>query len=108
MAEWSVSSRQSRDERDLVPPKAERTEGIRMKFWLYILFSEKFGKTYVGQTANLNKRLVLHNSGRVKSTKRYLPWKLIHSECLNSRSDAMAREEWYKSPAGRKNISKLL
>ena len=78
-----------------------------MKFIVYILFSEKFGKTYVGQTADIQKRLILHNSGQVKSTKRYVPWKLLHLEEFDSRKEAMAREEWYKSSAGRKKISEL-
>ena len=79
-----------------------------MKYSVYILFSEKFKKTYVGQTSDLSKRFALHNSGKVKSTKRYLPWKLIYCEEYNSRSEAMAREEWFKSSAGRKSISRLL
>jgi len=79
-----------------------------MKYFLYILCSPKFIKTYVGQTDNLKQRLVLHNSTKVKSTKPYLPWILIHSESFSSRSEAMKREKWYKSRAGRKKITEIL
>jgi putative endonuclease len=79
-----------------------------MKVFVYILFSEKFGKTYVGQTSDIQKRITMHCAGRVKSTKRYAPWKLIHSEEFDSRSEAMAKEEWYKSSSGRKSIQKFL
>jgi putative endonuclease len=111
MAEWSVTSSQGDDGRDLVRPAkggTRRTEGTVMKYTVYILFSEKFRKTYVGQTNDLAKRMEAHNSGRVKSTKRYLPWMIIHTEDFKTRSEAMRREKWYKTPAGRKRISELL
>ena len=79
-----------------------------MEYTVYILFSDKFKKTYVGQTDNVSKRVNLHNSGRVKSTKRYIPWRLIHTEQFETRSGAVARERWYKSPTGRKSISRFL
>jgi putative endonuclease len=79
-----------------------------MKYFLYILYSPKFVKTYVGQTNNLEKRLVLHNSAKVKSTKPYIPWILIHSESFSSRSEAMKREAWFKSRVGRKKIAEIL
>jgi putative endonuclease len=79
-----------------------------MKYFLYILYSPKFVKTYVGQSENLSDRLVKHNSGKVKSTKPYIPWVLIHSESFLSRADAMKREKWFKSKTGRNKISEIL
>ncbi len=79
-----------------------------MKYFLYILFSPKFVKTYVGQSENISDRLVKHNSGKVKSTKPYIPWVLIHSELFLSRADAMKREKWFKLKAGRNMISEIL
>jgi putative endonuclease len=79
-----------------------------MKYFLYILYSPKFVKTYVGQTDNLSERLIKHNSGKVKSTKPYLPWVLIHSESFTSRAEAMKREAWFKSRVGRKKIAEIL
>jgi putative endonuclease len=79
-----------------------------MQYFLYILYSPKYVKTYVGQTDNLENRLAVHNSGKVKSTKPYLPWIIIRSESFTSRAEAMKREAWFKSRAGRKKISEIL
>jgi putative endonuclease len=49
-----------------------------------------------------------HNSGKVKSTKPYLPWVFIHSESFSSRAEAMKREAWFKSRVGRKKIAEIL
>lgn len=43
-------------------------------FIVYINYSQVFDKYYIGQTANFESRLLLHNSGLVKSTKPYMPW----------------------------------
>lgn len=74
---------------------------------VYVLYSKQYRKTYVGQTSNLSTRLRLHNSGKVRSTKVYSPWVLIYSENYASRSKAMNRENWFKSPTGRKFIVSL-
>jgi putative endonuclease len=79
-----------------------------MNYFVYILYSPKFVKTYVGQSDNLSERLIKHNSGKVKSTKPYLPWVLIHSESFTSRAEAMKREAWFKSRVGRKKIAEIL
>ncbi|KAA3623569.1 MAG: GIY-YIG nuclease family protein, partial [Flavobacterium sp.] len=44
---------------------------------VYILYSEKRSRYYVGQTANIDKRLKRHNLGLVPSTKAGYPWKLV-------------------------------
>lgn len=49
-----------------------------MPFFTYILQSEKTGRLYIGQTADLNKRLEEHNSGLSSSTRGHVPWKIIH------------------------------
>ena len=49
-------------------------------FYTYILKSLKSGRYYIGYTANLNKRLNEHNSGRVMTTKREYPWILFYYE----------------------------
>ena len=49
-----------------------------MKYFVYILFSPKFHRTYVGQTGNLESRLSYHNNGKVRSTKHYRPWLLYN------------------------------
>ena len=79
-----------------------------MNFFLYILYSTTHNRTYTGQSNNLNNRLDYHNAGKVKSTRPYRPWVLIHRETISSRAEAMKRENWFKSKAGRKRISEIL
>ena len=43
---------------------------------VYILKSTKTGMYYCGQTADMENRLLLHNSGRNKSTAHGAPWEL--------------------------------
>jgi putative endonuclease len=79
-----------------------------VEYFLYILYSPSFKRTYSGQTDNLDKRLTYHNSGKVKSTKPYRPWFIIYTESLNSRAEAMKKEKWFKSKSGREKISLIL
>ena len=64
----------------------------KIKMYVYILYSKTILKYYVGQTANIEKRLLRHNNGYVKSTKRGLPWALIHKIKVHSRSEALLLE----------------
>ncbi|MEW6714874.1 MAG: GIY-YIG nuclease family protein [Nitrospirota bacterium] len=47
-----------------------------MPFFVYILKSEKNGRSYIGHTADLQKRLIEHNNGKSISTRSGKPWKL--------------------------------
>ena len=53
-------------------------------------------QTYIGSTNNLRKRLQQHNSGKEKSTKRYMPWNLIYYEAYKTEELARAREKRLK------------
>ena len=79
-----------------------------MVFKLYILFSDKFAKTYVGYTSNLENRLLYHNTGKVKSTKSFKPWRIIYSEFAISSLEAKERERYWKSGAGRRKLKKII
>lgn len=45
-----------------------------MNYVVYILFSDKLGTYYVGQTNNIEKRLITHNKGGKKYTSKGIPW----------------------------------
>ena len=66
----------------------------------YILKSEKDNTHYYGHTKNLQSRLKLHNSGKVKYTKGHIPYKLIYFEEYETRSEANKRELFFKSIDG--------
>ncbi|MDP4007078.1 MAG: GIY-YIG nuclease family protein [bacterium] len=73
-------------------------------YTIYILTSIKIPKTYVGYTSNLARRLREHNAGRVKATKHFCPWNLLHKEIVTCLSKAKKREQYWKSAAGRKKL----
>ena len=76
-------------------------------FYIYVIKSLK-GKIYTGHTGDLKKRLSEHNSGLCKSTKIDKDWRLIYSEEYKSRSEAMKREKWLKTGAGRDFIKNII
>ena len=75
---------------------------------VYVLVDAIASRTYVGQTQKLSERLTLHNAGRVRSTKGGGPWRVLYQEQVGSRSEALKRESYFKSGAGRRQIAKLL
>jgi putative endonuclease len=68
-----------------------------MEYTVYIIYSSKSNKYYVGQTDNFEKRLLKHNSGLVKSTKYGLPWQVVHIFSCIDRSSAMILETKIKN-----------
>lgn len=80
----------------------------KFMYCLYILKSEKSGKYYTGSTDNIQERLVRHNRGKNKSTKKDIPWKLVYQEKYETRQDAYRREMKIKSYKGGGAFKKLL
>ena len=68
-----------------------------MQFFVYILFSLKDRKLYVGQTNNIKRRFLEHNSGKIESTKARRPFVILHQEEFLTRREAMKREKFLKS-----------
>ena len=61
-------------------------------YTVYILFSQKLNKFYVGSTQNFEQRFIQHNHGKTPFTKTGIPWILIYSIPLESRSQAILLE----------------
>ncbi|WP_082830752.1 GIY-YIG nuclease family protein [Cochleicola gelatinilyticus] len=67
-----------------------------MSHLVYILYSSSISQYYCGETSNIEDRLLRHNGGRSKSTKRGIPWVLIRTiDCID-RSDARILESRIK------------
>ncbi len=75
---------------------------------VYILFSLKDKKLYIGYTTNLKKRLTDHFHGRSKATAPRRPFKLIYCEYFFSKHDAYRREKYLKTSAGKKMLRLML
>ncbi len=75
---------------------------FRMNWHVYILYSSRYQRSYVGISEDVDRRLTDHNRGYVQSTRPYLPWQLVYVEAMKSREEARAREKYLKSSAGRR------
>ncbi len=75
---------------------AKRDKTVIMNYYVYVLKSLKNNDIYIGSTSDLSNRFKLHNSGKVKSTKGYRPWKLLECEKFNNRSETFKREMFLK------------
>jgi putative endonuclease len=81
-----------------------------MSYFVYILYSAKLDKYYVGQTSDVDARLAFHND--VERNKiwsaRGIPWELkLQIECL-SRGEAAKLERLIKSKKSKKFIDRLV
>jgi len=65
-----------------------------MQAYVYVLASDGRGgiRTYVGWTLDLERRLAQHNAGSGARSTRGRIWRLMHSECFETRGEAMSRE----------------
>ncbi len=77
-----------------------------MFYCVYILRSGVNNDIYVGSTVNLENRLQLHNSGKVKSTKAYRPWQLLEYHKCSTRSEAVRLEKFFKTHQQKEIIKK--
>ena len=77
-------------------------------YYVYILISERDQKRYIGFTQDLERRIVEHNTGLVKSTKNRIPLKVIYFERFENKAEAMNREKFFKSGKGREFLMNIL
>lgn len=82
-------------------------DGQTLNMWtVYILKSLAQRKFYTGHTDNLVRRLNEHNSGKNYYSKRFKFWSVIHIEKYKLLNEAVAREKYFKSAAGRRWLKK--
>jgi len=75
--------------------------------YLYILLNEAKTRTYTGVADDVNKRLAVHNAGRVKASRPYIPYHIIHTESFETLKEARQKERFYKSTTGRRRIKEM-
>jgi putative endonuclease len=77
-------------------------------FYSYVIKSKEFDFYYKGHCEILEKRLKEHNAGMTSSIKKYIPFELVYFEEFNTREEAVAREKYFKSAAGRRYLKNKL
>jgi len=79
-----------------------------MSWTVYILYSLKDKRLYVGCTSDLEKRIGRHSKGYVLATSHRRPLVLIHSELFKQKGEAFQRERFLKSLWGAREKKKIL
>ena len=77
-------------------------------FVLYILYSEKLDRYYVGYTNDFERRLSEHNRMKGKYTDIGIPWMLVYFENYPDKKSAMARERFIKGRKSKQFITDLI
>jgi putative endonuclease len=79
-----------------------------MAYFAYVIYSDGYNRFYKGHCENLEERLKQHNHGHTASTKPFIPWKVVYYEEYQSRMEAVKREKYFKSAAGRRFLKKKI
>jgi putative endonuclease len=76
--------------------------------YVYVLRSVRDDGFYIGYSSNLRTRLRQHSEGNSFATSYRGPWKLIYYEAYLEQADALGRERYLKSGAGRRFLQSQL
>ena len=74
---------------------------------VYVLYSERLDRSYVGCSADVDRRVSTHNAGQVTATRSGVPWRVIYVETVGRYAEARRRERYYKSAAGRRRLKTI-
>jgi putative endonuclease len=76
--------------------------------FVYIIYSAKVNKYYIGACTNLERRLYEHNIGHSTFTSTGVPWELKYTEQFSSLPEAKKREKEIKNRKSRVYIESLI
>jgi putative endonuclease len=77
-------------------------------YYVYVLFSEKDKKLYIGFSSNVFLRFKQHQNGENISTANRRPLRLIYYEAHVNETDALRRESYFKSTHGKRTLQIIL
>ena len=77
-------------------------------FFAYVLKSIEHNYFYKGHCRDLEKRIQQHNSGMTESIKPYIPFTVVYFENFETQEEAIKREKYFKSAAGRRFLKKKI
>ncbi|MBX9781842.1 MAG: GIY-YIG nuclease family protein [Chitinophagaceae bacterium] len=77
-------------------------------YYAYVLKSVAHDYYYKGHCHDWEKRLQQHNSGMTKSIRLYIPFQMVYFEEFEKEQDAIDREKYFKTSAGRRYLKKKL
>lgn len=75
--------------------------------YVYVIKSEQKNYIYVGLTNNPTRRLAQHNNKRERTTRCYVPFKIVLLEQYKTRIEARIREKYLKSGIGKEYLKSI-
>ena len=75
---------------------------------VYILYSSKLDKYYIGYSADVADRLRRHNNHSRGFTNAGKPWVLVYTEDYENKSEAEAREKQLKKWKNKERLEMLI
>ena len=78
-------------------------------YYIYILYSERHNKYYIGYSSDPVRRLDEHNNKPFNTfTSKYRPWELAtYFQCSDDEGETIKMEKWIKKQKSRKLIERL-
>ena len=78
--------------------------------YLYIIYSEKIDKHYIGETPDVENRLIQHNTHYFKTnfSKSANDWKLLLKYPCENRKESLFLERFLKRMKSRKFLQKVI
>ncbi len=77
-------------------------------YYLYVLYSERISKYYVGISGDPEKRLSYHNNDNKGWTQRGRHWRLVYTQGFIDRKSAHKAEKFIKSQKSKEFIEKVV
>ena len=77
-------------------------------YTVYILYSEKLDKYYIGFSSDVTDRVIKHNRSNKGFTSTGKPWIMVFSEVFSEKKVAMQREKQLKSWKNRTRLETLI
>ena len=102
------------------PPKRERRSQslnphniilkgyFSLMYSVYIIYSEKLDKHYIGYSSDVEDRLLKHNRKSKGFSSLGKPWSLVYTESFETKKAAMDREKQLKRWKNRERIESLI
>lgn len=76
-----------------------------MLYKVYVLYSPKHDRLFIGMTTSLTDRMLIHNADNPDEwSSAYRPWTLVHMELFNDAVEALLRESNLKSESGQQYV----
>jgi putative endonuclease len=75
---------------------------------VYIIYSQKIDKYYIGFSSNVQERLLKHNRNSKGFSNIGKPWILVYEETFDNKKNAMSRESQLKKWKNRERLETLI